>query len=35
VGTRKQRELTREQLDGAILATAGMRVGSVFKSPLT
>src|SRR3984885_14795133 len=28
VGTRKQRELTREQLNEAILATAGMRVGS-------
>jgi hypothetical protein len=35
VGTRKQRELTREQLNEAILATAGMRVGSVLKSPLT
>jgi transposase len=35
VGTRKQRELTREQLNEAILGTAGMRVGSVLKSPLT
>ncbi|WP_222945419.1 hypothetical protein, partial [Paraburkholderia sp. UCT2] len=35
VGTRKQRELTRAQLNEAILGTAGMRVGSVLKSPLT
>jgi hypothetical protein len=35
VGTRKQRELTRQELNEAILATAGMRVGSVLKSPLT
>jgi hypothetical protein len=35
VGTRKQRELTREQLNEAILGTARMRVGSVLKSPLT
>ena len=35
VGTCKQRELTREQLNEAILGTARMRVGSVLKSPLT
>ncbi|MFP3567782.1 hypothetical protein [Paraburkholderia sp. SIMBA_030] len=33
VGTRKQRELTREELNEAILATAGSRVGSLPKSP--
>jgi hypothetical protein len=27
--------LTREELNEAILGTAGMRVGSVLKSPLT
>jgi uncharacterized membrane protein (DUF106 family) len=35
VGTRKQRELTREQLNEAIRGTPGMRVGSVLESPLT
>ncbi|CAG4927207.1 ISNCY family transposase ISBcen27 [Paraburkholderia saeva] len=30
VGTRKQRELTREELNEAILRTAGTRVGSVL-----
>jgi transposase len=33
VGTRKQRELTLEDLNAAVLRTAGMRAGSVFKSP--
>jgi hypothetical protein len=33
VGTRTQRELTREQLNAAILRTAGTRAGSVFKTP--
>jgi hypothetical protein len=31
--TRKQRELTREELNEAILATAGSQVGSLPKSP--
>lgn len=33
VGTRKQRELTLEDLNAAVLATAGTWVGSVLKSP--
>jgi transposase len=33
VGTRKQRELTLEDLNAAVLRTAGTRAGSVFKSP--
>jgi hypothetical protein len=33
VGARKQRELTREELNEAILGTAGKQVGSVLKSP--
>jgi hypothetical protein len=33
VGTRKQRELTLEDLNAAVLGTAGTRAGSVFKSP--
>jgi hypothetical protein len=32
-GTRKQRELTLEDLNAAVLATAGKRIGSVLKSP--
>jgi hypothetical protein len=35
LGARKQSELTRAQWNEAILGTAGMRVGSVPKSPLT
>ncbi|MFC0696083.1 ISNCY family transposase [Paraburkholderia humisilvae] len=33
VGTRKQRELTLEDLNAAVLRTAGTRAGSVSKSP--
>jgi hypothetical protein len=32
--SRPQRELTLEDLNAAVLATAGTRVGSVLKSPL-
>jgi hypothetical protein len=32
-GTRKQRELSKADLDGIILRTAELRAGSVLKTP--